>query len=100
MILRHYIHPGNFRRSAGNWNCLSLLKQKTSYKTNYCLSLPEVLIALSICAMTNPIIEKAINQLDKLRNCEAHASYIIEKSELNVLKNLGINLTCEPKTYS
>ena len=75
------------------------MKQKTSYKTNYCLNLPEVLIALSICAMTNPIIEKAINQLDKLKNCEAHASYIIEKSERNVLKNLGINLTCEPKTY-
>ena len=75
------------------------MKQKTSYKTNYCLNLPEVLIALSICAMTNPIIEKAINQLDKLKNCEAHASYMIEKSERNVLKNLGINLTCEPKTY-
>lgn len=73
------------------------MKQKTSYKTDYCLSLPEVLIALSICSMTNPIIEKIINDLDKLRGCEAHASYIIEKSELNVLKNLGINLTCEPK---
>ncbi len=73
------------------------MKQKTSYKTNYCLNLPEVLIALSICAATNPIIEKAINQVDRLRGCEAHASYIIEKGELNVLKNLGINLTCEPK---
>ena len=39
----------------------------------------------------------AINQLDRLRGCEAHASYIIEKGELNVIKNLGINLTCEPK---
>ena len=73
------------------------MKQKTSYKTDYYLNLPEVLIALSICSMTNPIIEKIINDLDKLRGCEAHASYIIEKSELNVLKNLGINLTCEPK---
>ena len=73
------------------------MKQKTSYKTSYCLNLPEVLIALSICAATNPIIEKAMNQLDRLRGCEAHASYIIEKGELNVLKNLGVNLTCEPK---
>jgi uncharacterized protein (UPF0371 family) len=47
--------------------------------------------------MTNPIIEKVINDLDKLRGCEAHASYIIDKSELNVIKNLGMNLTCEPK---
>ena len=73
------------------------MKQKTSYKTSYCLNLSEVLIALSICSITNPIIEKAINNLAKLRGCEAHASYIIEKSELNVIKNLGINLTCEPK---
>jgi len=73
------------------------MKKKTSYKTSYCLNLQEVLIALSICSITNPIIEKAINNLKKLRGCEAHASYIIEKSELNVLKNLGINLTCEPK---
>ena len=73
------------------------MKKKTSYKTTYCLNLQEVLIALSICSITNPIIEKAINNLSKLRGCEAHSSYIIEKSELNVLKNLGINLTCEPK---
>lgn len=73
------------------------MKKKTSYKTSYCLNLQEVLIALSICSITNPIIEKAINNLSKLRGCEAHSSYIIEKSELNVLKNLGINLTCEPK---
>ena len=42
-------------------------------------------------------LEKAINNLDKLRGCEAHSSYIIEKSELNVMKNLGVNFTCEPK---
>ena len=73
------------------------MKQKTSYNTSYCLSLPEVLIALSICTLTNPIIEKALNQVDKLRGYEAHASYIIDKGELNVLKNLGVSLTCEPK---
>lgn len=73
------------------------MKKKTSYNTSYCLNLQEVLIALSICSITNPIIEKTINNLTKLRGCEAHSSYIIEKSELNVLKNLGINLTCEPK---
>ena len=73
------------------------MKQKTSYNTSYFLDLPEVLIVLSICSVTNPIIERAINDLDKLRGCDAHSSYIIEKNELNALKNLGINLTCEPK---
>lgn len=73
------------------------MKQKTSYNTSYFLNLPEVLIALSICSVTNPIIKKAIDELEKLRGCDAHSSYIIDKSELNALKNLGINLTCEPR---
>ena len=72
-------------------------KQHTSYRTSYCLNVQEVLIALSICSSTNPIIEKMIGKLQKLRGCEAHSTYIIEQSELNVIKNLGINLTCEPK---
>ena len=41
-------------------------------------------------------IEKALNELEELRGCDAHCSYILEKSELNALKNLGISLTCEP----
>ncbi len=73
------------------------MKQKTSYNTSYYLDLPEVLITLSICSVTNPIIEKAINKLGELRGCDAHASYIIDKGEINALKNLGINLTCESK---
>ena len=72
-------------------------KQKTSYRTSYSLNVQEVLIALSICASTNPIIEKVISNIGTLRGCEAHSTYIIEQSELNVIKNLGINLTCEPK---
>ena len=72
-------------------------KQHTSYRTSYCLNVQEVLIALSICASTNPIIEKMLNKLAELRGCEAHSTYIIEQSEMNVIKNLGINLTCEPK---
>ncbi|MBR3132564.1 MAG: DUF1846 domain-containing protein [Clostridia bacterium] len=72
------------------------MKQKTSYDTSYFLDLPEVLIALSICSVTNPIIERAIEELGNLRGCDAHSSYIIDKGEINALKNLGISLTCEP----
>ena len=72
-------------------------KQHTSYRTSYCLNVQEVLIALSICSSTNPIIEQIIGKIKDLRGLEAHSTYIIEQSEMNVLKNLGINLTCEPK---
>ena len=73
------------------------LKQKTSYKRKYSLNLPEVLIALSICSKTNPVIEKTLEAIDKLRGLEAHSSYMVSTEELKVLKSLGINLTCEPK---
>ena len=72
------------------------MKQATSYQRKYCLSLPEVLIVLSICSATNPIIENAIKNLEELRGCEAHSSYLLTSEEANVLKNIGIHLTCEP----
>ena len=55
----------------------------------------EVLIALSICAENNPVIEKTIEALDKLRGLDAHSSYMVSGTEQKVLKSLGINLTCE-----
>ncbi len=64
------------------------------------LSLHEVLIVLAICSVTNPIIEKALQNITKLKNCDAHSTYIIQNGDLKALKNLGINLTCEPEFYS
>jgi uncharacterized protein (UPF0371 family) len=61
------------------------------------LHLDEILIALSICAVTNPMAELAIKQLDKLRGCEAHSSVILSSADANVFKKLGVNVTFEPK---
>lgn len=61
------------------------------------LTLPEVFIALSISSVTNPAIEKAMSKLHRLNQCEAHATYIIPNNELLELKNLGINVTCDPE---
>lgn len=57
----------------------------------------ELLIALSICAVTNPMAELAIRQLDLLRGCEAHSSVILSAADANVFKKLGVNVTFEPK---
>ena len=56
----------------------------------------EALIALSICAATDPKAELAMQQLDKLRGCELHSSVILSSVDEKVFKRLGINLTCEP----
>ena len=57
----------------------------------------EVLIALSICAATNPTAEKAMEQLDKLRGCEVHSSVILSSVDEKTFKRLGVNLTCQPQ---
>ena len=57
----------------------------------------ELLIALSACAVTNPLAEEAINQLDQLRGCEAHSSVILSHADEELFKKLGVNITFEPK---
>ena len=73
------------------------IKKNTSYRTSYCLNVQEVLIALSVCSSINPIIERTLKNLELLHGAEAHATYIIEKGEMKLLKSLGINLTCEDR---
>ena len=60
------------------------------------LHIDEILIALSISAVTSPHAQKAMEQLEKLRNCEAHSSVILSQVDTMMFKKLGINLTCEP----
>jgi uncharacterized protein (UPF0371 family) len=57
----------------------------------------EILIALSICAATNPTAALALEQLPKLRGCEAHSSVILSRVDENVFQKLGVNITCEPQ---
>ena len=57
----------------------------------------EVLLALSICATTDPLAEKAMEQLEKLRGCEVHSSVILSPVDEKVFKRLGVNLTCQPQ---
>ena len=57
----------------------------------------ETLIALSISAATNPMAERAMEQLDKLRGCEVHSSVILSPVDERTFRRLGVNLTCEPQ---
>ncbi len=62
------------------------------------LHIDEVLLALSICAATDALAQKALDQLHKLKGLEAHATVILASTDEKMFKKLGINLTCEP-TY-
>lgn len=76
-------------------NPILKLKKQTLYD-NELLNLNDVLISLSICSATNSMVKKALSNLKKLNSCDAHATYIVETSDLEALRALLINLTCEP----
>ncbi len=61
------------------------------------LHMDEILIALSICALTDERAKIALEQLAKLRGCEAHSTVILSSVDVNVFHKLGMNLTCDPK---
>ncbi len=56
----------------------------------------EVLIALSICAATDPVAAKAMDMLYKLRGCEAHSTVILSRVDEQCFRKLGVNITFEP----
>ena len=60
----------------------------------------EILIALSICAATNPTAALAMEQLSKLRSCDAHATTILSRVDESVFMKLGVNITSEPEYQS
>ena len=74
-------------------------KLKTEHfgSNNPRLHTDEILIALSISAATNPTAELALQQIQKLKGCEAHSSVILSQVDEQTFKKLGLNLTCEPK---
>ena len=53
------------------------------------LHIDEILIALAICAATNPTAELALQQLPKLRGCEAHSSVILSKVDEGTFRKPG-----------
>jgi uncharacterized protein (UPF0371 family) len=73
------------------------LKTKYLGHKNPRLHTDEVLMALTISALTNPLAELAQQQLPKLRGCEAHFSVVLSDVDTRLLQRLGILVSCEPK---
>ena len=61
------------------------------------LHVNEALIALAVCAVSDPVASQAMEALNDLAGSEAHATVILARADENTLSKLHINLTCEPK---
>ncbi len=73
------------------------LKTDSLKNNNPRLHSDEVLIALSISSITNPLAAKAIEQLKYLSGCDAHFTVILSSVDEKTYKKLGMNVTCQPK---
>lgn len=73
------------------------LKAKTLSNKNTALNCEEVLIALSICAATNPTAQVAMEKLPMLKGCQAHSTTILTKNEEQTFRKLGIDITSDPE---
>ena len=73
-------------------------KLKVNYlgSKNPRLHTDEVLIALSMCAATDLNAQKALDQLSKLKGCQAHTSVMLSRADISSFQKLGVNLTSEP----
>lgn len=72
-------------------------KLKTDYlgSRNPRLHTDEVLIALSMCAVSDPNARLALSQLPKLSGCQLHVSAIMSDVDIATFKKLGIEYTNE-----
>jgi len=73
------------------------LKANIFHSTSSVLNSEEILLALSICAATNPMAAEAISKLSELKNCEAHSTCMLTETNELIFSKLGIHLTCEPE---
>ena len=61
------------------------------------LHMDETMIALSISAATNPDARLALDQIPKLKGCQAHTSVMLSSVDILSFRKLGVELTGEPK---
>lgn len=60
------------------------------------LNSEEILIALGISAVTNPVAQVAMDNLSKLQGLQAHSTIMLTRNDEQTLRKLGIDVTCDP----
>lgn len=76
------------------------LKTKALREKDNILDLSEILIALSMSAATNPVAYAAYQCISGLRGSNAHSTTMLNTSDENTLRSLGIEATADPKFVS
>ena len=77
----------------------SILSLKNDYLNikNPLLDIDEVLLTLTIASTNDENAKKCLEVLPLLKDCEIHSTVILSKKDIETLRNLKLNLTCDPK---
>jgi uncharacterized protein (UPF0371 family) len=76
-------------------NTIRDLKERDLHSKITYLNANEILIALSICAVTNPTAQLAYDKLSSLKGVQAHCTVMLNRNDEQILKKLGIDVTCD-----
>lgn len=77
-------------------NTIRNLKDKNLNSKITHLNANEILIALSISAVTNPTAQLAYDKLSMLNGVQAHCTSMLNKNDEQILRKLGIDVTSDP----
>jgi len=72
------------------------LKKRDLHSRITALNANEILIALSIGAVTNPTAQLAVEKLSELKGVQAHSTVMLNKDDEQILRKLGIDVTSDP----
>ena len=73
------------------------LKTEHLKSTNPRLHSDETLLALAVSSRSNAIAAQLMDQISKLKGCDAHFSVIVSPTDEKLYRTRGINVSCEPK---
>lgn len=76
-------------------NTIRSLKEHDLHSKITYLNANEILIALSISAVTNPTAQLAYDKLSSLKGVQAHCTVMLNRNDEQILKKLGIDVTCD-----
>ena len=85
-----HLLPKNIIESIGDF------KTRILNLGNVSLDLEEILIALSVGAMSSSATQLSIEKLPELKGCELHLTHIPTRGDEAGLRSLGINVTSDP----
>ena len=77
----------------------AIINLKRSIINSYSIfiTLKDALVALAIASNSSDLAKKCLEKVKLLKGCELHSTCILHSSDENNLRNLGLNVTCDPE---